>query len=380
MILAHKMRLYPTPQQEVQFWRSSGTARFIYNWTLAQQEAHFEKCRIANEKTSFLSDNVLRKEITVLKKDENALAWLSKVSNNVAKQAVKDACLAYKRFFSKQAGRPKFKSRKNARPAFYNDSFTFQVQHGAVKIEKIGWVRIKEAALVAEKYTNPRITHDGKYWYISYGTEVSNENVELTGVSLGIDLGLKDFAVCSDNVVYKNINKTKVVRKIEKKLRRLQRQVSRKYEMNKVGKKFVKTNNIKKLEREIRLIHRRLANIRKNYLHQTTTQIVKTKPSRIVLETLNVKGMMKNKHLAQAISKQGFYEFKRQIAYKCERFGIEFVEANPWFPSSKMCSHCGTVKKEFKLSERTYHCDNCLKAIDRDYNAAINLSRYTTRA
>ena len=179
-------------------------------------------------------------------------------------------------------------------------------------------------------------------------------------------------------MVYKNINKSGKVKKEEKKLRRLQRKVSRKYEMNKEGNKYVKTKNIIKLEKEIKLKHRRLSNIRKNHLHQSTTAIVKTKPSRVVMETLNIKGMMKNKHLARAISKMGFYEFKRQIKYKCELRGIEFVEASMWYPSSKTCSKCGNIKKRLSLSDRIYKCDNlgCNYEIDRDYNASINLSRY----
>ena len=164
--------------------------------------------------------------------------------------------------------------------------------------------------------------------------------------------------------------------KKEKKLRRLQRQVSRKYEMNKSGEKFIKTSNIVKLEKQIKLVHREISNKRNNYLHQTTSEIVKTKPSRVVMETLNIRGMMSNRHLAKAIGKQGLYEFRRQLKYKCEFNGIEFVEADTWYPSSKTCSECGHVKTRLSLSERTYICEECGCVIDRDYNASINLSRY----
>ena len=188
-------------------------------------------------------------------------------------------------------------------------------------------------------------------------------------------MGLKDLAICSNGTIYKNINKSYVVRKIEKKLKRLQRQVSRKYELNRVGKEYIKTNNIIKLEKQIKYVHRRLANIRNNYLHQTTISIVKTKPYRVVIEDLNVKGMMKNKHLSDAIRKQCFYEFKRQLEYKCKFRGIELVIADRFYPSSKTCSQCGEIKTDLKLKDRIYKC-SCGLTIDRDLNASINLSHY----
>ena len=186
---------------------------------------------------------------------------------------------------------------------------------------------------------------------------------------------MKDLAICSNGMTFKNINKTKEVKRLKKVLKRKQRQCSRKYEQNKKGKEYVKTNNIIKLEKEIRLLHRRLTNIRSNHIHQATNKIVKTKPSRVVMETLNIKGMMKNRHLLKAIAEQCLYEFKRQIQYKCEKYGIEFVEADKWFPSSKTCSCCGAIKKDLKLKDRVYQCSCGLK-IDRDLNASINLSRY----
>ncbi len=295
----------------------------------------------------------------------------------MAKQAVKDACNAYKRFFKGQSEKPKFKSRRNCKPSFYNDNIKLKVKNNIVLIEKVGWVNTSEQLPIDVKYNNPRISYDGKYWYISVGIEVENPVVELTGESVGIDVGIKDLAVCSNGMTFKNINKTKLVKNLEKRLRRLQRKISKKYEMNKEGRKFVKTSNIIKLEKQIRLIHRRLSNIRNNHLHQATTKIVKTKPSKVVMETLNIKGMMKNRHLSKAIAQQGLYEFKRQLDYKCQLYGIEFVEADKWYPSSKTCSECGHVKTRLSLSERTYICEDCAAVIDRDYNASINLSRYS---
>ena len=370
MILGRKVRLCPTNEQEQKLWQSVGTARFIYNWTLARQEENYKNGG------KFISDNDLRKELTILKKTEE-YKWLNEVSNNVAKQAVKDACNAYKRFFKSQSEKPKFKSRRKSKPSFYNDNIKLKVKNNIVLIEKVGWVNTSEQLPIDVKYNNPRISYDGKYWYISVGIEVENPVVELTGESVGIDVGIKDLAVCSNGMTFKNINKTKLVKNLEKRLRRLQRKISKKYEMNKEGRKFVKTSNIIKLEKQIRLIHRRLSNIRNNHLHQATTKIVKTKPSRVVMETLNIKGMMKNKHLSKAIAEQCLYDFKVKLKYKCEFNGIEFVEADKWYPSSKTCSECGHIKSRLSLSERTYICEDCGVVIDRDYNASINLSRYS---
>ena len=244
-----------------------------------------------------------------------------------------------------------------------------------VNIEKVGWIKANEQLPIGVKYSNPRISYDNKYWYLSVGIEQEEVKEELTNVSLGIDLGLKNLTICSDGTVYKNINKTYEVKKIEKRLKRLQRKVSKKYEKNKKGKEYVKTKNIIKLEKQIQQVYRRLSNIRKNHLHQTTTSIVKTKPYRIVIEDLAVSNMMKNKHLSDAIIKQGFYEFRRQLEYKCKFRGIELIVADRFYPSSKTCSQCGKIKKDLKLSDRIYRC-SCGLSIDRDLNASINLSKY----
>ena len=374
MILAKKVRLYPTEIQEQKLWQSVGTARFIYNWTLARQEENYKNGG------KFISDNDLRKEITQLKKSE--LQWLKEVSNNVAKQSVKDACDSYKRFFKGLADKPRFKSRRKSKPSFYNDNCKLKVKDKSVLIEKVGWVNIKPYSIPLDvKYSNPHISFDGKYWYISVGVERELPKVKLTDESIGIDVGVKYLAICSNGMTFKNINKTKEVKRLKKVLKRKQRKVSRKYEINKIKKggenrcQFKKTNNIIKLEKEIRLLHRRLTNIRSNHIHQATNKIVKIKPSRVVMETLNIKGMMKNRHLSKAIAEQCLYEFKRQIQYKCKKYGIEFVEADKWFPSSKTCSCCGDIKKDLKLKDRVYQCSCGLK-IDRDLNASINLSRY----
>ena len=372
MILAKKVRLYPTKEQEQKLWQSVGTARFIYNYTLAKQEENYKNSG------KFISDGTIRKELTQLKKSE--LTWLNEVSNNVAKQAVKDACNAYKRFFKGLANKPKFKSRKKSKPSFYNDTSKLKVKEKKVLIEKVGWIKTNEQIPRDVKYNNPRITYDNKYWYLSVGVEVDKKEEELTDISLGIDLGLKDLAVCSDGKIFKNINKTKEVKKLEKRLK--QKQISRKYEMNKIKKEgggscqFIKTKNIEKLEETTKLIHRKLVNIRNNYLHQVTTSIVKTKPYRIVIEDLNVSGMMKNKHLSDSVRKQCFYKFRQYMTYKTELNGIELIVADRFYPSSKTCSICGSIKHDLKLKDRIYKCPHCGAIIDRDYNASLNLSMY----
>ncbi len=372
MILAKKVRIYPTKEQEQKLWQSVGTARFIYNYTLAKQEENYKNGG------KFISDGTIRKELTQLKKSE--LTWLNEVSNNVAKQAVKDACNAYKRFFKGLAKKPKFKSRKKSKPSFYNDPIKLKVKEKKVLIEKVGWIKTNEQIPSDVKYNNPRITYDNKYWYISVGVKVNKNQEKLTDISLGIDLGLKDLAICSDGKVFKNINKTKKVKKLEKRLKQKQRQISRKYELNKIVKggscQFIKTKNIEKLENTTKLIHRKLANVRNNYLHQVTTSIVKTKPYRIVIEDLNVSGMMKNKHLSDSVGKQCFHKFRQYITYKAELNGIELVIADRFYPSSKTCSECGSIKKDLKLKDRIYKCPHCGTVIDRDYNASLNLSMY----
>ena len=374
MILAKKVRIYPTKEQEQKLWQSVGTARFVYNYTLAKQEENYKNAG------KFINDGTIRKELTQLKKSE--LTWLNQVSNNVAKQAVKDACNAYKSFFKGLTSKPKFKNKKKNKPSFYNDPIKLKIKEKKVLLEKVGWVKINEQIPIKVKYNNPRVTYDNKYWYLSVGVEVNKKEEELTNISLGIDLGLKDLAICSDGKIFKNINKTKKVKKLEKKLKQKQRQISRKYEINKIKKEggvrcqFIKTNNIEKLENTIKLIHRKLSNIRNNYIHQVTTSIVKTKPYRIVIEDLNITEMMKNKHLSDLVRKQCFYKFRKYLIYKSELNRIELVIVDRFYPSSKTCSQCGFIKKDLKLKDRVYKCPHCGAVIDRDYNASLNLSMY----
>ncbi|MBT9151730.1 MAG: hypothetical protein DDT40_01926 [candidate division WS2 bacterium] len=372
MITTIKVRLEPNNEQMSKLFQSAGTARWAYNWTLARQEENY------NNGGKFISDSDLRKKLTQLKKMEE-LKWLKDYSNNITKQAIKDACDAYFKFFKGLAEKPKFKSRKKSPPKFYQDTEKIKFRDGKVRLEKIGWVNLSEKDRIPEdtKYTNPRLKYDGLNWYVTVGIEVVREPIKLTGESIGIDVGVKDLAICSNiEEPYKNINKTKKIKKLEKKLRRLQRKVSNKYEKNKEGRSYVKTGNIVKLEKSIRKLHKRLDNIRTDNRQKVTTEIAKTKPSRVVMEKLNVSGMMKNKHLSKVIAQQGLYEFKQMMQYKCKRQNTEFIEADKWYPSSKTCSVCGNVKTKLSLSERVFKCECCGAVIDRDKNAAINLSRY----
>ena len=382
MIKSIKIMLIPNNKQKTKLIQCFGVSRFAYNWTLGKQQENYKNGG------KFISDNELRKEFTKLKKTKE-YEWLNQYSNNIPKQAIKDACDSYKRFFKGYSKFPRFKSKKKSRPSFYVDNIKIKFSDTHVKLEKLSnstkknkaklnWVRLAEKNRIPTdcKYINPRVTFDGVNFWISVGIEYEN-NLELpTNEGIGIDLGIKDLAICSDKNIYKNINKTSKVKKIEKKRRRLQRQISRKYELNREGRSYKKTSNIKKLEKELLKVNQRLTNIRHNYLHQTTTEIINRKPIFIVLESLNVVGMMKNKHLAKAIQQQCFYEFYRQIQYKCLWNNIKFIEADRFYPSSKTCSECGSVKKQLKLSEREYICEECGCVIDRDYNASINLMKY----
>jgi putative transposase len=373
--------LLPNNKQRTKLFQSAGVARWAYNWTLARQQENYKNGG------KFISDGELRKELTQLKKTEE-FSWLNNYSNNITKQSVKDACLAYQRFFKHQSEFPKFKSKRKSTPSFYIDNCKIEFSENKVKLEKladsrkqnkqkINWIKLAEKNRIPLncKYYNPRVTFDGINFWVSVGVDYEENTEQPINDGIGIDLGIKDLAICSDGNTYKNINKTKRIKKLKKKKRRLQRKVSRKYLKNKKGASYCKTRNIIKCEKEILKLNHRLTNIRHNYLNQVTSEIIKREPKFIVLEDLNVKGMMKNRHLAKAVQEQCFYEFYRQIEYKCNWNNIEFLVADRFFPSSKLCSVCGNIKKDLKLSDRTYICE-CGNKIDRDYQASLNLAEY----
>ena len=370
MIKSIKIRLLPTKEQEELMLKTIGCSRFAYNWALSRWiELHNEnqKCSISK----------IAKEFTQLKKQDD-FKWLNEVSNKSMTESMRNLDKSFKEFFKNKSNYPKFKSKKKSRQSFYVRYDALYFKDNVCNIEKIGKVKYKTNYNIPNcKYSNPYCSYDGKYWYLTFGIEFNENQIELNkDLSIGIDLGIKELATCSNGTIFENINKTKEVKRLKKKLRRLQRKVSKKYEINKQGNKFIKTNNIVKLEKEIKLVYRKLSNIRLNHIHQSTNKIIKTRPHRVVMEDLNVSGMMKNKHLSKAIQEQCFYEFIRQMKYKCEFNGIEFIQADRFYPSSKTCSCCGTIKKDLKLSDRTYICEECGCVIDRDLNASINLSKY----
>lgn len=381
MITSIKVRLRPNKKQLTKLFQYAGCARFAYNWAIARERENYK------QGNRFLSDNALRKEFTQLKKRED-YEWLNRVSNNVPKQAIKDACNAYKRFFKGQSKYPKFKSKKYSKLSFYQDNVAIQFTDTHVKIEGFAvskkrnkqlfnWIKLCEKGRVPpnSKYLNPRFTYDGLHWYVSVRIELPDSTDISINEGIGIDLGIKDLAVCSDGYTYKNINKTHKVRKIEKRQRRLQRSVSRRYEKNKKGERYCKTRNLIKRQKELLKVTKRLTNIRGNHLHQTTSAIIKRKPSFICIEDLNISGMMKNKHLSKAVQQQGFYTLRRTISYKAQRNHIPVIIADQFFPSSKLCSCCGNMKTDLKLSDRIYKC-TCGNIIDRDFQASLNLKAY----
>ena len=373
--------LIPNNVQQTKLFQYAGASRFAYNWALAREKENYEKGG------RFIPDTKLRKEFTRLRNSDE-YAWLLNVSNNVTKQAIKDACSAYKNFFKGLQRYPRFKAKKKSMPKFYQDNIKIQFRDTHVKFEgfsfsrkankqKLNWVKLAEHGRIPTdaKYRNPRVSFDGLNWWISVCVEFPDCRDRSNHDGIGIDLGIKNLAICSDGNTYKNINKSQTVKKLEKCKRRLQRSVSRKYEHNKKGGSYCKTNNIVKKEKLLLKVNHRLANIRKDYLNQTTSEIVNRKPRFICIEDLNVSGMIKNRHLSKAVQNQGFFEFRKQLEYKCNDRGIQLIVADRFYPSSKRCSCCGKIKKDLRLSDRTYKCE-CGNVIDRDFQASLNLKAY----
>ena len=373
--------LIPNNVQQTKLFQYAGASRFAYNWALAREKENYEKGG------RFIPDTELRKEFTRLRNSDE-YAWLLNVSNNVTKQAIKDACSAYKNFFKGLQRYPRFKAKKKSMPKFYQDNIKIQFRDTHVKFEgfsfsrkankqKLNWVKLAEHGRIPTdaKYRNPRVSFDGLNWWISVCVEFPDCRDRSNHDGIGIDLGIKNLAICSDGNTYKNINKSQTVKKLEKCKRRLQRSVSRKYEHNKKGGSYCKTNNIVKKEKLLLKVNHRLANIRKDYLNQTTSEIVNRKPRFICIEDLNVSGMIKNRHLSKAVQNQGFFEFRKQLEYKCNDRGIQLIVADRFYPSSKRCSCCGKIKKDLRLSDRTYKCE-CGNVIDRDFQASLNLKAY----
>lgn len=386
MIITCRVALNPNKEQEKLFWSWANAARFVFNFSLNL------KAEAYKEDETNLDLNTICKIITQLKHTEQ-YGWLNEVPSETIKYAVKDMDTAFKNFLSGK-GYPNFKKKSTTTPSFrarYDRMHSVDEKH--IKISGIKQpVKTYEKCLIPDKPLNPRVKHDGKYWYLTFGVEITPENKDIpliqkkmqiysdilkkdTTPALGIDLGILNTAVCSNGVTYRNINKDTEIIRLERKKKRLQQQVSRKYNMNKQGDKFIKTQNIKKVEKKIKLVQRRINNIRNTYINQITTEIVKTKPSKIVIEDLAISNMLKNQYLAKSIQDQKWYEIRRQLEYKSNLYLIEIQVANRFYASSKTCSNCGYVDKTLKLSDRTFTCPKCGLIIDRDYNASINLSK-----
>ena len=392
MLLGNRVMLQPTENQIQDFIRFAGTSRFVWNECKRVCDSLYA------ESKEYATLQYLIEHIQELKYNNPNYTWLQDVPEAVAKQAIKDLLKAYSRFYrnlniygfdSKEPDkyRPKYKKRGKCKLSFYqrvdNLHKTDDIHIKITGIKKPVKCRALKGVDLPDKIKNPRVSFDGKYWYLSYSVEV--ESIKITGEYeveyLGIDLGVKDLAVFSTGEHFSNINKGDEVRKLTKRLKRLQKQVSRKYESNvtydsRGNKVYHKTNNIKKLEREIKLLNRRIVNIRKTYMYEVIKSAVRTKPQTIVLEDLNVSGMLQNPKLAKVIQEESLYEFRRILTYKCELNGINLVIADRWFPSSKRCSCCGEIKQNLTLKDRIFRCDHCGFTADRDENGALNLALY----
>ena len=370
--------LHPNNKQCAKLFQCFGVSRFAYNWTLNRQQENYKN------DGEFISAFDLQKEFVQLKKTPE-YTWLNNYSSAIHIMSIIDACTSYKNFFRGNSWFPKFKSKKRSKQSFYvrTDKIKFTDTHvKLIKLtdstrknrRKLNWIRLAEVGRVPTdcKYSNPRVTFDGINFWVSVSVEIEDSTEAPTNEGIGIDLGIKDLAICSDGNTYRNINKTREVKRLEKKKRRLQRKLSKKY----LNNKYEKTKNTIKLEKELLKLNHRLTNNRQNYIHQVTTEIINRKPMFISLEELSVSGMMGNKHLAKAIQEQSFYSFKQIISYKAKRNNIKIIEVSRFYPSSKTCSICGTVKSDLKLSDRVFICPECGNKVDRDLNASINLKNY----
>ena len=375
---AYKIEINPTDDQKSKIHQTIGVSRFIYNFYIAHNKEIYEK------EGKFVSgmdfSKWLNNEYIPNNQDKK---WIKEVSSKATKQAIMNGDKAFKDFFKKAKGFPKFKKKKNQDVKAYfpkNNKTDWTLERHRVKIPTLGWVRLKEFGYIPKNSVvkSGTVSQKADRYYVSILVEetcikISNPNNE----GLGIDLGIKEFAICSNGNKFKNINKTSTVKKIEKKLKREQRKLSRKYESLKIRNKNIKegratSQNIQKQIVKVQKLHQRLANIRTDYINKTVFSIVKQKPSYITIEDLAISNMMKNKHLSKAIESQKFFEFKTKLMSKCKENNIELRIVDRFYPSSKTCSNCGKVKKDLNLSDRIYKCD-CGFNIDRDLNASINL-------
>ena len=380
MLKSYKTEINPTLEQIQKINKTIGTCRFIYNFYLSHNKELYnngEKFMTARSFSVWLNNEFIP--------NNSEFLWIKEVSSKSVAKSMENAYTAFTRFFKKQSNFPRFKKKNKSDIKMYfiknNPKDCFCERH-RIKISTLGWVKLKEKGYIPTTKDGYVIKSGtvsckaGKY-YVSVLIDMPDtKKLQLNNFGLGIDLGVKKFAVISNGIIKKNINKTVKLRKIEKQLKREQRCLSRKYEglkkhNNKVKEEIIR-QNIKKQVLKIQKLYQRIDNIRTDYINKCVNEIVKTKPSYITIEDLNIKRMMKNKHLSKEIASQKFYEFRTKLEAKCKELGIELRIVDKWYPSSKLCHECGRIKKDLKLSNRNYICE-CGYHADRDYNASLNL-------
>lgn len=378
LLKSYKTEINPTYEQKQKINKTIGTCRFIYNFYLAHNKELYsknEKFMTAKSFSVWLNNDFIPNNPEYL--------WIKEVSSKSVKKSMENACTAFTRFFKKQSRFPRFKNKSNVKMYFVkNNPKDCLCERHRINIPTLGWIKLKEKGYIpAAEYgyviKSGSVSCKAGRYYVSVLIELPDtEKTQLNDFGLGIDLGLKDFAVISNGVRRKNINKTAKIKKLEKQLKREQRCLSRKYEdlkkRNNKMKGEATRQNIQKQVLRVQKLHQRIDNIRTDYINKCVNEIVKTKPSYITIEDLNVKGMMKNRHLSKAVASQKFYEFRTKLEAKCKELGIELRIVDRWYPSSKLCHQCGCVKKDLKLSDREYICE-CGYHADRDYNASLNL-------
>ena len=380
MLKSFKTEINPTEEQKVKIRKTIGTCRFIYNFYIAHNKELYESGK------KFMSSSQFRVWLNnEYLPSHPEYSWIKEAYSKSVTQAVNDGQTAFTRFFDHKSAFPKFKKKGRSDVKMYfvrNNPKDCLCERHRIKIPSLGWVRIKEKGYIPttkDGYVikSGHVSIKADRYYVSVLIEIPDKRIASnSSEGIGIDLGLKDFAIVSNGKTYKNINKSAKLKKLEKKLSREQRSLSRKYENLKKGGSTQK-RNIQKQRLKIQELHHRIDNIRTDYINKTIAEIVKTKPSYITIEDLNVSGMMKNRHLSKAVASQKFYEFKTKLLAKCKENGIELRIVDRWFPSSKTCHCCKSIKKDLKLSDRIFRCD-CGYIEDRDFNAALNLRDATT--
>ena len=375
LLKSFKTEINPTEEQKARIRRTIGTCRYVYNFYLGHNKALHddgEKFMTGKSFSLWLNNEYIP--------DNPDKTWIREVYSKAVKKSIEDGCAAFTRFFKHQSDFPKFKKKGKSDVKMYfvrNNPKDCQCERHRLKIPTLGWIRIKEKGYIPTTkdgymIRSGTVSVKTDRFYVSVLVEIPDVNINNNlNEGIGIDLGLKDFAIISNGKTYRNINKSAGLKKLEKQLIREQRSLSRKYENLKKGESTQRAN-IQKQKLKVQKLHHKMDNIRTDYINKTIAEIVKTKPSYITIEDLNVKGMMKNRCLSKAVASQKFYEFRKRLKAKCDEKGIELRVADRFYPSSKTCHHCGSIRKNLKLSDRIYRCE-CGYVADRDLNAALNL-------